>query len=210
MDEGDIDDLLVPRAPPPGMVEQVAMGLFEPREVAYRFGYGDEDWKRLEAWEPFQKAVAAKIAEYKTSGLTDKLILKELAMRGVGEIGRALMSPETTVMQKLEITKALAKWADMEPKANLPVATGAQFSIEINIPKAPTTIDVDARVKHEAEVRPASLSIEFPDERPVREPDRWAGGLDEDDGGDHEDRVPREADGPVQGRGPEVEGGLDP
>jgi len=130
---------------PSEMVAEIAAGLEEPRDIAFRYGIAGASWESLTKWVPFQNAVAAQKAEYEKSGFTFKVKAKVLTEDVFEHAYKIARSNDSTLLQKLEFIKVGAKLADMEPKANQAVASGPGFSITINLgTQAPQTIDVDA------------------------------------------------------------------
>ena len=117
---------------PQELILQIAIGMEEPAEVAARYGFDTDAWKKLEAWKPFQDAVAKQKAELDQSGLTFRIKAKALTEDVFEDAYRIARSNDSTLLQKLEFIKLGAKLADMEPKANTQVAQGPGFSISIN------------------------------------------------------------------------------
>jgi hypothetical protein len=129
---------------PSEMVAEIAAGLEDPTDIAFRYGIAGQAWTDLQKWTPFQNAVAAQKAEYEKNGFTFKVkarVLTEDVFENAYKIAR---SNDATLLQKLEFVKLGAKLADMEPKPNTAVATGPGFSITINLApqKHVETIDI--------------------------------------------------------------------
>lgn len=118
--------------PPQDMVLSVAMGMEEPREIASRYGYEDEDWEQLTQWKPFQDAVSKQKADLEANGWTFKTIARGLTEHVFQEAYKIAIDNKATLLQKLEFVKLGAKLADMEPKASTQVTSGPGFSIAIN------------------------------------------------------------------------------
>jgi hypothetical protein len=115
------------------MVAEIAAGLEEPRDIAFRYGIVGKAWDDLQKWVPFQNAVATQKAEFEKSGFTFKVKARVLTEDVFEEAYRHAKSNNTTLLQKLEFIKVGAKLADMEPKQNQQVAAGPGFSITINL-----------------------------------------------------------------------------
>jgi hypothetical protein len=127
------------------MVAEIAAGLEEPRDIAFRYGIAGKAWDELQKWVPFQNAVATQKAEYEKNGFTFKVKAKVLTEDVFEEAYRHAKSNQSTLLQKLEFIKVGAKLADMEPKTNQAVANGPGFSITINlgdVSKKPEVIDM--------------------------------------------------------------------
>jgi hypothetical protein len=130
---------------PSEMVAEIAAGLENPKDIAFRYGIVGEAWESLTKWTPFQNAVAAQKAEFEKSGFTFKVKAKVLTEDVFDDAYRIARSSSSTLLQKLEFIKIGAKLADMEPKTNQAVASGPGFSITINlndVGKKPETIDI--------------------------------------------------------------------
>lgn len=132
---------------PSEMVAEIAAGLEEPRDIAFRYGIAGKSWDELQSWVPFQNAVAAQKAEFEKSGFTFKIKAKVLTEDVFEEAYRHAKGNNSTLLQKLEFVKVGAKLADMEPKNTVQAQAGPGFSITINLgsPPAPKekTIDLD-------------------------------------------------------------------
>jgi hypothetical protein len=130
---------------PSEMVAEIAAGLEDPKDIAFRYSIVGKAWEDLQKWVPFQNAVAAQKAEYEKSGFTFKVKAKVLTEDVFEQAYKFAKSTETSLLQKLEFIKVGAKLADMEPKNTAQVATGPAFSITINLAdKAkPKTIDIN-------------------------------------------------------------------
>jgi len=160
-----MDEELIPTAPPALDVPQeliltIAMGMEEPREIASRYGFEGARWEKLQQWKPFRDAVAQKVAELETSGITFKIKAKALTEDVFEDAYKIARSNDATLLQKLEFVKLGAKLGDMEPKTNTQAVAGPGFSITINLspPKEePVIIDqVEEVIKIEQveEVKP--------------------------------------------------------
>lgn len=118
---------------PSEMVAEIAAGLEEPSDIAFRYGIAGEAWKQLQSWVPFQNAVATQKAEFEKSGFTFKVKARVLTEDVFDEAYKAAKSSHSTLLQKLEFIKVGAKLADMEPKTNQAAVAGPGFSITINL-----------------------------------------------------------------------------
>lgn len=122
---------------PPELIMGIAMGMEEPKDLAYRHGIVGEQWEQLCKWKPFLDAVAKQRAELEANGFTFRLKAKLLTEDVFDEAYKIAKSNETTLMQKIEFVKLGAKLADMEPKQSAQVAAGPGFSISINFSGTP-------------------------------------------------------------------------
>jgi hypothetical protein len=129
---------------PAELILQVATGLEDPADVARRFGFEGDRWASLAAWPPFQEQVAQKRLELQRTGVTFRMKCAFMAEDLITDVYRTAKQNDTTLLQKLETTKTLAKLADLEPKQDKQTQQGTGFQININIPPMPTkgvTID---------------------------------------------------------------------
>ncbi len=146
-----MDDELLPQTPPPAlevpqeMILAIAIGLEDATEIASRYGFEGKRWAALQAWKPFNDAVAKQKAELETSGMTFRIKAKALTEDVFEDAYKIARSNDATLLQKLEFVKLGAKLGDMEPKASAQVAAGPGFSITINLgDTAKKTIDIPA------------------------------------------------------------------
>jgi len=147
---------------PSEMVAEIAAGLEEPTDIAFRYGIAGQAWKELQAWVPFQNAVASQKAEFEKSGFTFKVKARVLTEDVFDEAYKAAKSSHSTLLQKLEFIKVGAKLADMEPKNTAQVAAGPGFSITINLANSDPkpVIEVPAIEKNDKK----AVEIEFNEE----------------------------------------------
>jgi hypothetical protein len=152
---------------PSEMIAEIAAGLEDPKDIAFRYGIAGKVWTDLEKWVPFQNAVAAQKAEFEKSGYTFKVKAKVLTEDVFEDAYRIARANNTTLLQKLEFVKLGAKLADMEPKQNTQVQAGPGFSITINLGEAPKakTIDVTPHVTSVTTTDTDEPNIHTPGER---------------------------------------------
>jgi len=129
------------------MVAEIAAGLEDPKDIAFRHGIAGQAWEELKNWPPFQNAVATQKAEYEKSGFTFKMKARLLTEDVFDQAYKFAKSTETSLLQKLEFIKVGAKLGEMEPKPTAATAAGPGFSITINLAnnaqKQPETIDME-------------------------------------------------------------------
>ena len=152
-----MDEELIPTTPPALDVPQeliltIAMGMEDPREIASRYGFEGARWEKLQAWKPFRDAVAQKVAELETSGITFKIKAKALTEDVFEDAYKIARSNDATLLQKLEFVKLGAKLGDMEPKTNTQAVAGPGFSITINLSPQKTERDISAEVEEVVQV----------------------------------------------------------
>ena len=124
----------------------MAIGMEEPDQIASRYGFEGIEWRKLQAWKPFNDAVAKQKAELEQNGVTFRIKAKALTEDVFEDAYKIARSNDATLLQKLEFIKLGAKLGDMEPKASAQVASGPGFSITINItdpPKKQEVVDVE-------------------------------------------------------------------
>jgi hypothetical protein len=159
-----MDEELIPTAPPALDVPQeliltIAMGMEDPQAVAARYGFEGPRWDKLQEWKPFKDAVAQKIAELDTSGITFKIKAKALTEDVFEDAYKIARGNDATLLQKLEFVKLGAKLGDMEPKANAQVQAGPGFSITINLSPPKTETLVIDNVEESSQIEQAEEVI---------------------------------------------------
>ena len=157
---------------PSEMVAEIAAGLEEPKDIAFRYGIVGQGWEELKNWAPFQNAVAAQRAEYEKSGFTFKMKARLLTEDVFDQAYKFAKSTETSLLQKLEFVKVGAKLADMEPKNTAQAASGPAFSITINLADQtkPKAIDLNETISDAVQSspeRPVQLSFKGLSEQEV-------------------------------------------
>ena len=161
-----MDEELLPTPPQPAldipqeMILAMAIGMEEPDQIASRYGFEGIEWRKLQAWKPFNDAVAKQKAELEQNGVTFRIKAKALTEDVFEDAYKIARSNDATLLQKLEFIKLGAKLGDMEPKASAQVASGPGFSITINItdpPKKPEVVDVET--VEQVEFEPPKLNL---------------------------------------------------
>lgn len=114
------------------MVAEIAMGMHEPADIAYRYGIVRSEFAKLEKNTAFLAEVAAKRAEYERGGQTVKMKAQLMAEHLMDDMFLRAKSPDASIGQIQESIKILAKLGDLEPKNNGPVVTpGSGTSVQI-------------------------------------------------------------------------------
>ena len=138
----------------------MAIGMEEPDQIASRYGFEGIEWRKLQAWKPFNDAVAKQKAELEQNGVTFRIKAKALTEDVFEDAYKIARSNDATLLQKLEFIKLGAKLGDMEPKASAQVASGPGFSITINITDPPKKQEVvDVETVEEIEFVPPKLDL---------------------------------------------------
>lgn len=140
----------------------MAIGMEEPDQIASRYGFEGIDWRKLQAWKPFNDAVAKQKAELEQNGVTFRIKAKALTEDVFEDAYKIARSNDATLLQKLEFIKLGAKLGDMEPKASAQVASGPGFSITINITDPPKKQEVvDVETVEQVEFEPPKLDLKL-------------------------------------------------
>lgn len=151
MDSHETDDLpLIPRSPkvhevPAEMVMEIACGMERPLDIAYRYGYSDQEFAQLTQWQPFVQQVEAKKLELKTSGHTFRLMTGWMAEDLAKDLYRKAKTNDATLPQVHDVFKTMAKLADYEPKQAAGATAGPGFSIQIVFGDKQKPVDVQAK-----------------------------------------------------------------
>lgn len=145
----------------------MAIGMEEPDQIASRYGFEGIEWRKLQAWKPFNDAVAKQKAELEQNGVTFRIKAKALTEDVFEDAYKIARSNDATLLQKLEFIKLGAKLGDMEPKASAQVASGPGFSITINITDPPKKQEVvDVETVEQVEFVPPKLNLKT---KPIEE-----------------------------------------
>jgi hypothetical protein len=125
---------------PPEMVLQIASGLDDPAEIAQRYGYDEQQFTALQAWQPFVQEVAKCRAELEKSGfdfvLDSRLKAKELS----NAIFVRAMASDATFGQVHDAFRTFTEFADLKPKpASATPTQGSAPAFSINIVLNPNT-----------------------------------------------------------------------
>ena len=140
----------------------MAIGMEEPDQIASRYGFEGIEWRKLQAWKPFNDAVAKQKAELEQNGVTFRIKAKALTEDVFEDAYKIARSNDATLLQKLEFIKLGAKLGDMEPKASAQVASGPGFSITINITDPPKKQEVvDVETVEQVEFEPPKLDLKL-------------------------------------------------
>ena len=168
-----MDEELLPTPPQPAldipqeMILAMAIGMEEPDQIASRYGFEGIEWRKLQAWKPFNDAVAKQKAELEQNGVTFRIKAKALTEDVFEDAYKIARSNDATLLQKLEFIKLGAKLGDMEPKASAQVASGPGFSITINITDPPKKQEVvDVETVEQVEFEPPKLDLKT---KPIEE-----------------------------------------
>jgi hypothetical protein len=160
-----MDEELLPTQLPPAldipqeMILAMAIGMEDPEEVASRYGFDGIRWKSMQAWKPFNDAVAKQKAELEQNGVTFRIKAKALTEDVFEDAYKIARSNDATLLQKLEFIKLGAKLGDMEPKASAQVASGPGFSITINLQDSQKKQVIDVEPVEKVEFEPPKLNL---------------------------------------------------
>jgi hypothetical protein len=120
---------------PPEMIQEIAVGLEAPHEVAYRYGYERADFDELSRTRWFMKAVGEAAERLEKSGWSVQAKAAMLAESMLVNAYHAARASDS-VTNKLDVAKYLSKIGGLEPNPNqLNHTADGGFSITINIPK---------------------------------------------------------------------------
>jgi hypothetical protein len=149
------------RSIPPEMLLDIAAGMEDPVDIAYRYGFSASEFKKLEQSQQFLSEVATLRSKHERSG--EAAVAKAGMMYDVlaEKYFLRLMDNEATTSQLAAGVEAFATLGNRKPKAATSNVQGAQFSITFNIPNAvntqATTIDMKSAAVERAEKLVASL-----------------------------------------------------
>lgn len=121
----------------PEMINEVATGLEEGKDIAQRYGFSEAEWDEIKERPDFQQAVAKVRSEMERSGQTFRLKAAVMADSLMENMYKHAMDSETPVKDKAAALQLLTRVGELEPKASAQVSAGPGFSITINLPVAP-------------------------------------------------------------------------
>jgi hypothetical protein len=128
---------LVP-AWPPQMVADIAHGMEEPVDVAWRYGYAASEYRALEQNPAFVAAVASARSELEKGGHTARVKARWMTEQLMDEVYIRAKNAASPLPQLLDAVKTLAKIGDLEPKQEkVQQATGPGTSVQIIFSGAP-------------------------------------------------------------------------
>lgn len=117
-------------------VTEVAQGLEEPADIAFRYGFTRSEFKVLQKHKPFAAAVERKRIELEKDGYTAKTKAVLMTDPLMDKIFKMAMADGATFGQVMDAFKAMTRLGDLEPRGvTAQAATGPAFSINISIPQ---------------------------------------------------------------------------
>lgn len=133
--------------PPAQMIHDIAAGMEEPVEIAYRYGYTASEWAQLEENGPFRQAVAAARAELEKGGHAVRVKARWMTEVLLEDLFFKSKQQGVSIGQLQESIRVISRLGDLEPKPNAPTGPAAPtFTVTINIPTLPApekVIDVN-------------------------------------------------------------------
>lgn len=119
---------------PPQMIADIAYGLEEPVDIAFRYGYKASEYYALEKQQQFLTAVATARSELERTGHGVKVKAQWMTENLMDDMYMKAKAPAASIQQVQESIKILSKLADLEPRGVTPQSSGPGFSVVINIP----------------------------------------------------------------------------
>lgn len=122
------------RSIPPEMLLDIAAGMEDPVDIAFRYGFSVSEFRKLEQNQQFLAEVAALRSKREASG--EAAIAKAGMMYDVlaEKYFLRLLDNDTSTSQLAAGVEAFATLGNRKPKAKDTGPTAAQFSITFNIP----------------------------------------------------------------------------
>ena len=118
---------------PPKLVLEIAYGIEPPEEIAERYGFSSAEWALLEEHKPFIKQVDDKKEELRAGGYSFRMKAAVIAEELLGTLYLKAKESDASFHTILETVKLTSKAAGFETPPREEQATGAQFSITINL-----------------------------------------------------------------------------
>jgi hypothetical protein len=122
---------------PPQMIADIAYGLEEPVDIAFRYGYKASEYYALEKQQQFLTAVQTARSELERTGHGVKVKAQWMTENLMDDMYMRAKAPTASIQQVQESIKILSKLADLEPRGVTPQNSGPGFSVVINIPSMP-------------------------------------------------------------------------
>lgn len=129
-----MDEIVVPGVPtpPPEMIAEIAYGMHEPVDIAFRFGYSKSEYEALEQNRYFVAAVMSARSELERAGHGVKVKARFMTENLMDDIYVRAKSPQASIGQVLDAVKVLSKLGDLEPKPQVEkTAPGQGTSVQI-------------------------------------------------------------------------------
>lgn len=111
--------------PPAQMIADIAAGLEDPVDIAFRYGYSATQYDLLEQHQPFVNAVLAVRAELEKGGHSVKVKSRAFAEHLAEKLFLRASQDVASSDLVLNALKVFAKLGDLEPRGNLPMGGGA-------------------------------------------------------------------------------------
>src|ERR1019366_5361426 len=129
----------------PEFVLEVASGLREPEDIAAEYGFTPAEWRKLQKYQPFTKAVDDKKAELKLSGYTFRMKAQVLAEDLLDDLALHARKEDVSFHTVLEVAKFAARAAGIDSPVkeddgksgnnfviNIDVGAGRSVTVEVN------------------------------------------------------------------------------
>jgi hypothetical protein len=207
------------RAIPPEMLLDLAAGVEEPVDIAFRYGFTASEFKKLEQSQQFLQEVAQQRAENDRTGVTAQTKAGFMYDMVAERYFMRVMANDVALGALAQAVDTFATLGNRKPKQNMvQAAPGSGFQVIINLPgrqvasavadgsKAAYTFPTfdnpvtDVEVTHEpSDLHPTTESGTISDIGQVHQSGGGASGKYEDDSGDTEDSVRGAEDSTMQG-----------
>ena len=141
-------------------IQELATGVEDGKDIAYRYGFTDEQWKKLEQNEWLQREVAKAIADRKSSGKTFTTKAMVMADSLIEHVYQKALDPNVQLKDKVAALQAIAKLGNLEPEKKVQGEAGPGFSITISVPQ--TKEEVVITKVEEKESVPETVVVDLP------------------------------------------------
>lgn len=144
----------------PQFIQELATGVEEPADIAYRFGYTADQWAELKTNEWLNREVSNAIAERNRTGKTFTTKAKIMAEKLLDHIYQKALDPSAALKDKVTTLATIAKLGDLEPEKTSKVEAGPGFSITITVPQ--TKEEVVIKQVEKVEETPKEVVLDLP------------------------------------------------
>lgn len=126
------------RSIPPEMMLDIAAGMEEPKDIAFRYGFAASEFDLLEENSQFLQQVAAIRSKRESTG--EAAVARAGMMHDIlaGLYFQRLNEQDVSVSALAAGVEAFAVYGSRKPKPANATADGPKFSITFNVPNAPT------------------------------------------------------------------------
>lgn len=145
---------------------ELALGIDTVKNICQSYGIEKAEWDVLREDPLFVRAVTAALKSLEREGMSFRIKARIQAEELLKTSWNLIHGQEVPAAVKADLIKSTVKWADYEPKPNVPGAAGAGFSISINL-AAPSAAGQNPAIEGEAVRENTAMAIQIPGRTPA-------------------------------------------